>query len=51
MQIECDHYQVLNLSADASEDEIKKNYRKLAKEWHPGAHFKTQFEQIQDFST
>jgi curved DNA-binding protein CbpA len=30
------HYEVLELSRSASEDEIRKQYRRLALQWHPG---------------
>jgi curved DNA-binding protein CbpA len=30
------HYEVLNISRDATGDEIKKAYRKSALQWHPG---------------
>lgn len=31
-------YQILGVSFEASEDEIKASYRKLAKQYHPDAH-------------
>ena len=30
-----DYYDVLGLNRDASEEDIKKSYRKLAMKWHP----------------
>lgn len=29
------HYEVLDVPLDASEDDLKKSYRKLALKWHP----------------
>lgn len=33
------HYEVLQIERNASDEEIKKSFRKLALEWHPGFFF------------
>lgn len=33
------HYEILNISRDANDDDIKKSYRKLALKFHPGELF------------
>jgi curved DNA-binding protein CbpA len=44
-----DHYQVLNLPREASRDEIKRAYFRLAKEYHPDRHLQEGMEDMQEY--
>ena len=43
-QSKCDFYSILGLTKDASEDEIKKAYRKRALMHHPGKYYQQKLE-------
>ena len=43
-------YQILGVSFEASEDEIKASYRKLAKQYHPDAHPGKSIRSVKDIS-
>jgi len=33
-----DYYEVLGVTKEATQDDVKKAYRRLAKKWHPDLH-------------
>jgi curved DNA-binding protein CbpA len=44
-----DYYQTLNLRREATRDEIKRAYFRLAKEYHPDRHLQEGMEDMQDY--
>lgn len=42
-----DYYEVLGVSRDAAQDEVKKAYRKLALKWHPDRHAEGERDQAE----
>lgn len=48
-EVNMDYYQILGLNRNATQEEIKKAYRKLAKKWHPDMNKENQEEAIRKF--